>query len=930
MRRDINELVSDDEDFAESDNEVFNEDGLGDVDVEAVEDNEAAIREILGDNRAVEDEGEGSDLDDYHEADYTAIPELDRYDEDVLDDEEYGGLTAAQRKAAEEAMNRRDRQEQFDDDDDDIDEDEGREDRLRYLRRRAVEDEDGSMLIVEDETSSPERVKFDEERARRLGNIFRCLLRLYIRDEKGNLVRRDLATIDNFPSCSGAEELNLKLKQTPSFGTELIRNAVMQERHSITIDYSIHITSTFPGLSLWLAEVPEKVLPVLSDIAKEECSRKFPEYLRKPNVPPFTLRIRGLPVLDYIRDLKVDFLGMLVNFRAVVTRRSVVHPRLREVTVGCSCGYEAMPVEIGAGKSIRQVLQGTCPECQSMGTFQLKTESTLYENYQVLLCQERPCDTLAGRVPRSKEVVLTGDLVDKVKPGESIEVCGVFKQKQDVGLNVRSSFPLCSTIVIASSVARVNDLVETDVAEEDKDIIRSLAKDPKIRDRILCSIAPSIYGHNTIKAGIAAAMFGGRRKMASGKHRLRGDINVLVLGDPGVAKSQFLKYVEKIFYKTVYTTGKGASAVGLTAAVRRDPVTSEFVLEGGALVMADEGICLIDEFDKMSEQDRTSIHEAMEQQSISISKAGIVASLQAKCAVIAAANPLGGRYNPSLSFQDNVDLTEPILSRFDVLSVIRDEVDPLNDERLAEFVVNSHAASNPFNPQNATQAAMENAKVQELSRANQAVEPISQDMLKKYILYARRHCFPRLTGSVKETRIASLYTKMREQSQNTGGIKLTVRHLESLIRLSEANARMRLSDRVEDQDIDDAISLTIHSFAKSQKHAIAQSIYRVFNRYLSEGGDTTGLVEHILSQAVRSKASYALYTGNSRDEEDIEAVSVAELEQAITAKATDMDSGKARIAVSAFLASSRFQSRWKLDDKNRIVRRSALGDLDSA
>lgn len=190
-------------------------------------------------------------------------------------------------------------------------------------------------------------------------------------------------------------------------------------------------------------------------------------------------------------------------------------------------------------------------------------------------------------------------------------------------------------------------------------------------------------------------MFGGEAKDIGGKHRIRGDINVLLLGDPGTAKSQFLKYIEQVFHRCVYTTGKGASAVGLTAGVHKDPVSGEWTLEGGALVLADKGICLIDEFDKMNDQDRTSIHEAMEQQSISISKAGIVTSLQARCAVIAAANPIKGNYDVSLNFVDNVDLTDPILSRFDVLSVIKDDIEAEADDLLAAFVINSHIKSHP-------------------------------------------------------------------------------------------------------------------------------------------------------------------------------------------------------------------------------------------
>jgi DNA replication licensing factor MCM2 len=263
-------------------------------------------------------------------------------------------------------------------------------------------------------------------------------------------------------------------------------------------------------------------------------------------------------------------------------------------------------------------------------------------------------------------------------------------------LNSKNGFPVFSTILEANHINKKEDqFAAFRLTEEDEREIRALARDDRIRKRIIKSIAPSIYGHEDIKTALALSLFAGMSKDIGGKHRIRGDINVLLLGDPGTAKSQFLKYVEKTAHRSVFATGQGASAVGLTASVRKDPITREWTLEGGALVLADKGVCLIDEFDKMNDADRTSIHEAMEQQSISISKAGIVTTLQARCAVIAAANPIRGRYNPTIPFQQNVELTEPILSRFDVLCVVKDTVDPVQDELLARFVVGSHLRSHP-------------------------------------------------------------------------------------------------------------------------------------------------------------------------------------------------------------------------------------------
>ena len=283
-----------------------------------------------------------------------------------------------------------------------------------------------------------------------------------------------------------------------------------------------------------------------------------------------------------------------------------------------------------------------------------------------------------------------------LQPGDEIEVTGIYRNNFDKSLNSKHGFPVFSTVLEANYIEKKADkLSQDELSDDDIKAIRQLADDENVGAKIIRSIAPSIYGHEDIKAALALAMFGGEAKNPGGKHRVRGDINVLLLGDPGTAKSQFLKYVEKTAHRAVFTTGQGASAVGLTASVSRDPVTREWTLQGGALVLADQGVCLIDEFDKMSDQDRTSIHEAMEQQSISVSKAGIVTTLQARCSVMAAANPIKGRYQPGKTFAQNVDLTEPILSRFDILCVVKDVVDAVKDERLASFVVNSHMKSHP-------------------------------------------------------------------------------------------------------------------------------------------------------------------------------------------------------------------------------------------
>lgn len=367
-----------------------------------------------------------------------------------------------------------------------------------------------------------------------------------------------------------------------------------------------------------------------------------------------------------------------------------------------------------------------------------------------------------------------------------------------------------------------------------------MGKDPRIGERIIKSIAPSIFGHDDIKTAIALAMFGGQEKNVEGKHRLRGDINVLLLGDPGTAKSRFLKYVEKTGQRAVYTTGKGASAVGLTAAVHKDPVTREWTLEGGALVLADRGICLIDEFDKMNDQDRVSIHEAMEQQSISISKAGIVTSLQARCSVIAAANPIGGRYDSSKLFTQNVELTDPIISRFDILCIVKDVVDPVTDEMLAKFVVDSHFKSQPKGANNDSASESEDA-----SGMPTDPEILPQDLLKKYVTYAKLNVFPRLHDA-DLNKLSHVYAELQKESSHEQGVPIAVRHIESMIRMSEAHARMHLRQHVIQEDVDMAIRVLLDSFISTQKFGVQKALQKSFRKYITFKTDYNDMLIYIL------------------------------------------------------------------------------------
>jgi DNA replication licensing factor MCM2 len=536
---------------------------------------------------------------------------------------------------------------------------------------------------------------------------------------------------------------------------------------SLEVSYE-HLSESKAILAYFLANAPSEMLALFDEVAMDVVLLHYPDYERIHS--EIHVRIFDLPVHYTLRQLRQSHLNCLVRVSGVVTRRSGVFPQLKYVKFDCTkCGTTLGPFQQESNVEVKITY---CQNCQSRGPFTLNSEKTVYRNYQKLTLQESPGTVPAGRLPRQREVILLWDLIDKAKPGEEIEVTGIYRNNYDAQLNNRNGFPVFATILEANNVVKSHDqLAGFRLSEEDEQEIRKLSRDPNIVDRIIDSIAPSIYGHEDVKTAVALSLFGGVAKTTRGAHHIRGDINVLLLGDPGTAKSQVLKYAEKTAHRAVFATGQGASAVGLTASVRRDPLTSEWTLEGGALVLADRGTCLIDEFDKMNDQDRTSIHEAMEQQTISISKAGIVTTLQARCGIIAAANPMGGRYNATIPFSSNVQLTEPILSRFDVLCVVRDTVEPEEDERLARFIVGSHSRSHPLS-QDQTQPESAAEDEVETSRTRRKNE-IPQELLRKYILYARERCSPKLYH-MDEDKVARLFADMRRESLATGAYPITV------------------------------------------------------------------------------------------------------------------------------------------------------------
>lgn len=495
-----------------------------------------------------------------------------------------------------------------------------------------------------------------------------------------------------------------------------------------------------------------------------------------------------------VRAIRSSHLGSLLTLRGIVTRVSEVKPCIQVDAYACDeCGAEVFQ-EI-RGKQYLPATICTGPKClraKKKGNLHQVLRASKFTPFQEVKVQEMTDQVPVGHIPRTMTINLSGPLTRSVNPGDVCDISGIFLPTPYSGFKAIKAGLLTDTYLQAQHVRQLRksyDALEGEMTDEIAMQVEELKQDRALFTKLAKSIAPEIYGHEDVKKCLLLLLVGGvTKEMGDGMH-IRGDINVCLMGDPGVAKSQLLKYISKIAPRGVYTTGRGSSGVGLTAAVMRDPVTEEMVLEGGALVLADNGIACIDEFDKMDESDRTAIHEVMEQQTISISKAGISTTLNARTSILAAANPLYGRYNPKISPVDNINLPAALLSRFDILYLILDTPNEDSDQLLAEHVTYVHMHNKP----------------PELD-----FKPVSPMVMKHYIAAARQHrpTVPKAASNY----IVSAYVKLRNQSkeEEAKGQAFTytsARTLLGLLRMSQALARLRFSAEVTIEDVDGALEL---------------------------------------------------------------------------------------------------------------------------
>jgi replicative DNA helicase Mcm len=542
---------------------------------------------------------------------------------------------------------------------------------------------------------------------------------------------------------------------------------------SVVVDYD-DIIQFNTDLGERLLSQPDESLREFKMAAFEVLSTENASYAAQAQ-KMLTVRIRGITDKIPLRKVNTSHLDKMIAVSGMVVRSSELRPLLTDGAFVCPNGHVTLVLQEGV--VIKRPLK--CEGCEEMRNLELDEKRSEFIDSQILRVQELPEELPPGQLPRFFDVDVVGDIVNTARPGDRIVLSGVVRAELDITPGQARTRVFRSKIDSNLIEVAGKDPGQVQITKEDEFLIRSVASSPDAYQRLIKSMAPAILGHEAVKEAILLLLVGGPQTVLPDGTKLRGDINVFIVGDPGVAKSELLKFASQVAPRGMFASGKGSTAAGLSAAVIREKNT--FMLEAGVVVLADQGIACIDEFDKMKEDDRSALHEQMEQQTVTIAKGGIFATLNARTSILAAANPILGKYDPYKNLTDNITLPIPLLTRFDLIFVVKDTPTPAQDERLATHILDVHRKRGYTEP-----------------------PPVQFDLMKKYIAYAKKTS-PTLTIEA-QNRLKEYYLQLR-RSVTEGQIGATPRTLESLIRLASAKARLMLREQVLEEDALTAISL---------------------------------------------------------------------------------------------------------------------------
>lgn len=588
----------------------------------------------------------------------------------------------------------------------------------------------------------------------------------------------------------------------------------LSELYNLSLRYlnvnCIHIRDFDDHLYRQMVNYPQEVIPAFDMAANEVLQSMYPDAAAcQINVRPY-----NVIKTSNLRNLDPEDLNHLITLSGMVIRCSNIIPEMVEAFFECSICSNTTTVEVDRGHIIEP---SVCSHCSTSFSFNLVHNRSIFIDKQQIKLQETPEDMPAGQTPYTVLLYAIGDLVDTVQPGDRVTVTGIYRATPvRVSTRQRTVKSVYKTHIDVVHFRKVDSKRLHDENKEFTftaariDQLKALAAKPDIYERLAYSLAPSIYSYSDMKKGVLLQLFSGTNKDNSINARwrhFRSEINILLCGDPGTSKSQLLKFVHGLVPRGQYTSGKGSSAVGLTAYVMKDQDTNQMVLQTGALVLSDGGICCIDEFDKMSDSTRSVLHEVMEQQTLSIAKAGIVCQLNARTSVLAAANPVESQWNKHKTIIENIQLQHTLLSRFDLIYLMLDPQDVEYDRRLARHLVSLYYRT----------------KEEEQEEADGSHSIIPIDLMKDYIGYARNYIHPKLTEEAGKLLIHH-YIEMRKLGSGKGNISAFPRQLESLIRLAEAHAKVRLSSKVLPIDVEEAIRLHREAIKQSATDPITGKI----------------------------------------------------------------------------------------------------------